>query len=115
MVSRDICWGFTFLLPSCVKGQSLQMGLWDGWGSAQQLCWPTALPCCSTRRERWLALRWVLWGQVEKEPPQGSSAGRPHSCISVDGVDGAAVGQEWAALIAKAFPALLLTAYCAPF
>lgn len=82
-MSCDICQGFTFLLPSCVKGQSLQMGLWNGWVS-QQLCWPTALPCWSTQRGKWLELRWVLRGaRGGGAPPRGSSAGRPHLCIPV--------------------------------
>lgn len=92
-MSCDICRGFTFLLPSCVKGQSLQMGLWDGWGSVQQLCWPTALPCCSTRRGRWLALRWVLRGQVEGEPPLRQLSWQTPPVHS-SAVDGAAVGRS---------------------
>lgn len=42
-MSCDICQGFTFLLPSCVKGQSLQMGLWNGWVSFSSCAGP--LPC----------------------------------------------------------------------
>lgn len=85
-MSCDICRGFTFLLPSCVKGQSLQMGLWNGWGSVQQLCWPTALPCWSTQRGRWLALRWVLRGHVEGEPvPEATLLADPSCAIQWGG------------------------------
>lgn len=101
-MSRDICRGFTFLLSSCVKGQSLQMGLWDGWGSAQQLCWPTALPCCSTRRGRVVGTKvGPAWAGGGGAPPGQLCCQTPP--VHSSGGDGAAVGQEeWAALIAEA-------------
>lgn len=112
-MSCDICRGFTFLLPSCVKGQSLQMGLWDGWGSAQQLCWPTALPCCSAQRGRCWHRGGSCMGRWRGSPPRQLCWQTPP--VHFSGVDGAALEQEGTARIAKASPAQLLTAYCSPF
>lgn len=116
-MSRDICRGFTFLLSSCVKGQSLQTGLWDGWGSAQQLCWPTALPCCSTRRGR------VVGTKVG--PAWAGGGGSPGAALLSDptcafqwsgwGCCGAGGVGSTDCRSLSSLPAHLLTVYCSPF
>uniref|UniRef100_A0A8C8BT42 Solute carrier family 26 member 6 n=1 Tax=Otus sunia TaxID=257818 RepID=A0A8C8BT42_9STRI len=57
----------------------------DGVVGWRGLCSVAALACCPGCAAvcgggEWLALRWVLCGQAEGEPPRGSSAGSPHLC-----------------------------------